>query len=177
MLGGYQPDASGPLKLATTIASAFDRIFDVAEKLYNLVANGTFDSARGIFERARSGSLGEIDYAFEEPGSGMSRMDASAADLGWRSTSWDGRKVGTGGKTMSLMVSEGRLVDELSQALDDTNPKTSLPRGLSRAAVKEAVNGRPSRALAESTQLAEARVADLNARIEAVKQRAAMEGC
>lgn len=177
MLGGYEPNADRLTKAVTTIISAFDRIFDVAEKLYNLFTIGAFDSARGIFERARSGSLGKNEFAFEEPSGGFDRMEASVDLLGWRSASWDGRKVGTGGKTMSFMVSEGRLVDELTQALDDTNPRTGLPRGLSRAAVKEAVSGRPSRALAESAQLAEARVADLNARIEAVKQRAAMEGC
>ena len=104
-------------------------------------------------------------------------MEASPGELGWRRASWDGRPVGAGSNTMSSMLSEGRLVDELNQALGDTDPKTGFPRGLSRAAVREAIEGRPGKALAEGVQLAETRLTDLNNRIEAVKQRAAMEGC
>ena len=177
MLGGYELDADGPTKAVATVISAFDRIFDVFEKLYNLVANGTFDSTRGIFERARSGALGAEQFAFEQPGAGFERMEASPGELGWRRASWDGRPVGAGSNTMSSMLSEGRLVDELNQALGDTDPKTGFPRGLSRAAVREAIEGRPGKALAEGVQLAETRLTDLNNRIEAVKQRAAMEGC
>ncbi len=180
MLGGYEPNADRLTKAVTTIISAFDRIFDVFEKLYNLAANGTFDSARGIYERARSGALGAEQFAFEVPGGGFDRMDADVEELGWRRTSWDGREVGTGGtrfEPKGQARSEGLFVDELTQALDDTDPKTGFPRGLSRAAVKEAIQGRPGRALAEGVQLAEARLVDLNSRIEAVKQRAAKEGC
>lgn len=177
MLGGYEPDADRLTKTVATVISAFDRVFDVFEKLYNLAANGTFDSARGIYERARSGSLGTEQFAFEVPDGGFDRMEASSKDFGWRSTSWDGRRAGSGGSTMSLMLTEGRLVDELNQALGDMDPKTGFPRGLSRAAVREAIEGRPGRALTEGVQLAEARLSDLNNRIEAVKQRAAKEGC
>lgn len=180
MLGGYSPDTPRALKAAAAVASAFDRIFDVFEKLYNLVANGTFDSARGVYERARSGSLGAEQFAFEAPDGGFDRMFASAKDLGWRRASWDGLPVGTGGRPFEPKGharSEGLFVDELTQALDDTDPKTGFPRGLSRTAVREAIQGRPGRALAEGVQLAEARLADLNSRIEAVKQRAAKEGC
>lgn len=180
MLGGYEPNADRLTKAVTTIISAFDRIFDVFEKLYNLAANGTFDSTRGIYERARSGSLGAEQFAFEVPGGGFDRMEAGPELLGWRRASWDGRPVGTGGKVFEpkgQARSEGLFVDELTQALDDTDPKTGFPRGLSRAAVKEAIQGRPGRALAEGVQLAEARLVDLNSRIEAVKQRAAKEGC
>ena len=180
MLGGYEPNADRLTKAVTTIISAFDRIFDVFEKLYNLAANGTFDSTRGIYERARSGSLGAEQFAFEAPGGGFDRMEASPELLGWRRASWDGRPAGTGGtrfEPKGHASSEGLFVDELTQALDDTDPKTGFPRGLSRTAVREAIQGRPGRALAEGVQLAEARLVDLNSRIEAVKQRAAMEGC
>ena len=180
MLGGYEPNADRLTKAVTTIISAFDRIFDVFEKLYNLAANGTFDSTRGIYERARSGSLGAEQFAFEAPGGGFDRMEASPELLGWRRASWDGRPAGTGGtrfEPKGHASSEGLFVDELTQALDDTDPKTGFPRGLSRTAVREAIQGRPGRALAEGVQLAEARLVDLNSRIEAVKQRAAKEGC
>ena len=93
MLGGYEPGTSSLTKWTAHIVAAFDRIIDVGEKLYNRLALGTFDSAKGIFERARTGALAQAtEYAFEEPGSGLIRMHASD---GWRRRSWDSRAIPT----------------------------------------------------------------------------------
>lgn len=182
MLGGYEFDASATQKNVSYVISAFDRILDVFEKLYNLASKGTFDSTRAIFERARQGALADV-IGFEDAtggiaaGSGFEMMDPIYGR--WRTESaWNEQIPGKGGSAMQMpAVSQGSLVDELADAIGDPDTRTGLPKGLSRAATKELLNGQPARALAESTQLAEARVADLNARIEAVKQRAAMEGC
>jgi hypothetical protein len=182
MLGGYEIDTSPTQKNVSYVISAFDRILDVFEKLYNLASKGTFDSTRAIFERARQGALADV-IGFEDAtggiaaGSGFEMMDPVSGR--WRTESaWNEPIPGKGGSAMQMpAVSQGSLVDELADAIGDPDPRTGLPKGLSRAATKELLNGQPARALAESTQLAEARVADLNARIEAVKQRAAMEGC
>jgi hypothetical protein len=182
MLGGYEIDTSTTQKNVSYVISAFDRILDVFEKLYNLASKGTFDSTRAIFERARQGALADV-IGFEDAtggiaaGSGFEMMDPIYGR--WRTESaWNEQIPGKGGSAMQMpAVSQGSLVDELADAIGDPDPRTGLPKGLSRAATKELLNGQPARALAESTQLAEARVADLNARIEAVKQRAAMEGC
>ena len=182
MLGAYEFDTSKTQKNVSYVISAFDRILDVFEKLYNLASKGTFDSTRAIFERARQGALADV-IGFEDAtggiaaGSGFEMMDPVSGR--WRTESaWNEPIPGKGGSAMQMpAVSQGSLVDELADAIGDPDPRTGLPKGLSRAATKELLNGQPARALAESTQLAEARVADLNARIEAVKQRAAMEGC
>lgn len=84
---------------------------------------------------------------------------------------------GGAGDLASPGPSPGQLFDELNSALGDPDPRTGMARGLSKSAVKQALNGDASRALSEGMQLAETRLSDLNARIEAIKQRAAQEGC
>lgn len=181
MLGSYEFDTDAATKAVNIVVSAFDRIFDVFEKLYNGITKGTFDSTRGIFERARRGALADIE-GWEGAGGDVaagSGMEMMSSPTGWRRESWWGESTrkNLGGEMQSPALSRGALVDELTDALGDTDPRTGLPRGLSRAASKALFDGDPSRALTESVQLAETRLADLNTRIEAVKQRAAMEGC
>jgi uncharacterized protein YoxC len=181
MLGSYEIDTDSATKALNIVVSAFDRIFDVFEKLYNGVTKGTFDSTRGIFERARRGALANVE-GWEGPGGDIaagSGMEMMSSPTGWRRESWWGESTrrNLGGEMQSPALSRGALVDELANALGDQDPRTGLPRGLSRAANKELFDGNPSRALTESVQLAETRLADLNSRIEAVKQRAAKEGC
>lgn len=181
MLGSYEFDTDAATKAVNVVVSAFDRIFDVFEKLYNGITKGTFDSTRGIFERARRGALADVE-GWEGAGGDVaagSGMEMMSSPTGWRRESWWGESTrkNLGSEMQSPALSRGALVDELADALGDTDPRTGLPRGLSRAASKELFDGNPSRALTESVQLAETRLADLNTRIEAVKQRAAMEGC
>jgi hypothetical protein len=91
LLGGYEPDAPLAQKAVARIVSAFDRVADLAEKLFNRLALGTFDSTKGIFERARRGALvQQADFAFEEPMSGLHMMQRRE---GWRRRSWDLRSI------------------------------------------------------------------------------------
>jgi len=183
MLGGYSPKTNAAQKATAFVASTFDRILDVVERLYNGLAKGTFDSTRAIFERARRGDLAQADnwegVGGTSPGSGMDMMQRPAVDHGWRTASAFKEPLrGSGfGDIASPGPSPGQLFDEINDVLGDSDPRTGMTRGLTGDAVKQALNGQPERALAEAAQLAEARVADLNSRIEAVKQRAATEGC
>ena len=184
MLGSYSPDTSATQKALGFVVSAFDRILDVAEKLYNGLTKGTFDSTRAIFERARRGDLAQAENwegsgGAINPGSGMDMMDRPASEYGWRrSSAFKEDLMGGGaGDLASPGPSPGQLFDELNSALGDPDPRTGMARGLSKSAVKQALNGDASRALSEGMQLAETRLSDLNARIEAIKQRAAQEGC
>lgn len=183
MLGSYSPDTNVAQKALGFVVSAFDRILDVTEKLYNGLTKGTFDSTRAIFERARRGDLAQADNwegaaGDINPGSGMEMMNRPASEYGWRRSSAFKEPLGGGlGDMASPGPSTGRLFDDLNSALGDPDPRTGMARGLSKAAVKQALSGDPSRALSEGMQLAETRLSDLSARIEAVKQRAAKEGC
>jgi hypothetical protein len=95
MLGGYQPGTTKLEKAANAIASAFDKVLDFVEKVHNAFSIGTFDSTRGIFERAYQGALkGDANFNFETPGSGMSRMLDSSLDAGWRRSTWDYERSG-----------------------------------------------------------------------------------
>jgi ParB-like chromosome segregation protein Spo0J len=184
MLGSYRPETGAAQKAVNLVISGFDRIFDVFEKLYNRFTKGTFDSTRAIFERARRGDLAQADNwegpgGEINPGSGMDMMDRPASEYGWRRSSAFKEPLAGGGlgDMASPGPSVGRLFDDLNSALGDPDPRTGMARGLSKAAVKQALSGDPSRALSEGMQLAETRLSDLSARIEAVKQRAATEGC
>jgi hypothetical protein len=184
MLGSYRPDTNAAQKALGFVVSAFDRILDVAEKLYNGLTKGTFDSTRAIFERARRGDLAQADNwegpgGMTNPGSGMDMMDRPASEYGWRRSSAfkESLRGGGAGDLASPGPSPGQLFDDLNSVLGDPDPRTGMVRGLSKSAVKQALNGDASRALSEGMQLAEIRLSDLNARIEAVKQRAAQEGC
>lgn len=93
MLGGFSPERPLIEKLAARVISGFDNVIDFAEKLYNRLALGTFDSTKAVFERARRGALVEqSDYAYEEVGSGMDMMLSAG---GWRRKSWDLREIPT----------------------------------------------------------------------------------
>ena len=92
MLGGYDASATSIEKAVARLASAFDRLLDFGEKVYNFFKNGTFDSTKGVFERARRGALAAAE-GFEEAGSGFDRMTARADLGGWRATSWDLRRL------------------------------------------------------------------------------------
>lgn len=117
MLGGYEPGTSSLTKWTAHIVAAFDRIIDVGEKLYNRLALGTFDSAKGIFERARTGALAQAtEYAFEEPGSGLIRMTASD---GWRRRSWDSRAI----PTKADITRAERQIAEIDQQMADIRRK------------------------------------------------------
>ena len=91
MLGGYEPSTPTIQKAIIRVVAAFDRVADIIEKLFNRFANGTLDSTRGIFERARRGDLiNQSEYAFEQPGSGLDMMVSSG---GWRQRSWDQQPI------------------------------------------------------------------------------------
>lgn len=92
LLGGYDPNAGSVNRIVAKIGSMFDRILDFGEKVSNYFANGTFDSTRSIFERARRGALAAAE-GFEEPMAGIVRMHDTANKGGWRSTSWDLRSI------------------------------------------------------------------------------------
>jgi hypothetical protein len=95
MLGGYQPGTTKLQKAANAIASAFDKVLDFVEKVHNAFSIGTFDSTRGIFERAYQGALkGDANFNFEIPGSGMDRMTDSFPNGGWRRSTWDYERSG-----------------------------------------------------------------------------------
>jgi hypothetical protein len=180
MLGSYRADTNAAQKALGFVVSAFDRVFDVVEKLYNGLTRGTFDSTRAILERARRGDLAQADNwegpdGTINPGSGMDMMDRPAKEGGWRKVSAFHESLSDGAGSPG--PSTGLLFDELNSTLGDPDPRTGMPRGLSQEAVEQALGGDASRALSEGVRLAETRLADLNSRIEAVKQRAAMEGC
>jgi hypothetical protein len=95
MLGGYQPGTTKLEKAANAIASAFDKVLDFVEKVHNAFSIGTFDSTRGIFERAYQGALkGDANFNFELPGSGMNRMLDGFPNRGWRRSTWDYARSG-----------------------------------------------------------------------------------
>lgn len=111
MLGGYEAKTPVVEKALIRVVAAFDRIADIVEKLVNRFTLGTFDSTRGIFEKARRGALVEqADYAFAEPMSGFEMMTRGK---GWRSTSYDWQEI----------QRTQRQIEANNQAMDDIRRK------------------------------------------------------
>jgi hypothetical protein len=137
-------------KTATGIISAFDKIADFVERTINLFQGNGFDSAKGVFERTYGGSLS------------VAKHDLATLNRG----------------TMGRWKTEnapGQLLRDLSVALRQVDG--GKLKGVSKKALDAAEKGDPEQALAEATDYAKRRLAEIDNKIESIKQRAIEEGC
>jgi hypothetical protein len=151
LLRGITDQDTAIAKAATQLASGFDRIFDFAEKVYNALAGNGFNSARSVFERAYSGNL-------------IEEFDYTAAPLGkWGNRTWNNKIV------------EKKKFNDLAAALTEVDG--GKLKGVSKKALAAAEKGDHSLALAEATDYASRRMAEIDNKIEDIKRRAIEEGC
>jgi hypothetical protein len=118
LLGGYKGDFGKIEKVVNRVAAAFDRVIDFVEKVYNLLANKTFDSTRAIFERGFSGALkGDANFNFEKPRAGIRYM---LDPDGWKAQTWALLPSGADkGVTLDVVMADfdSKLADLKSKAL------------------------------------------------------------
>jgi hypothetical protein len=125
---------AGPLPSKTDkafikVIAAFDRVLDFVEKVYNLLANGTFDSTRAIFERTRIGALSDTVST-----AGTAQM-LSKRPPGWRVSTADGTPLGgsTSGPDMQLAPAPVRP-EPMKLADSDEPPAKPRPKKADQAA-------------------------------------------
>jgi hypothetical protein len=118
LLGGYKGDFGKIEKVVNRVAAAFDRVIDFVEKVYNLLANKTFDSTRAIFERGFSGALkGDANFNFQKPRAGIRYM---LDPDGWKAQTWGYDPSGANkGVTLDVVMADfdSKLADLKSKAL------------------------------------------------------------
>jgi len=137
-------------KTLTGIISAFDKIADFVERTVNLVQGNGFDSAKGILERAYGGSLRDAKHD-------LATLNRGAMGK-WK-----------------IENAPGQLLKDLSVVLRDVDG--GKLKGVSKKALDAAEKGDPEQALAEATDYAKRRLAEIDNKIESIKQRAIKEGC
>lgn len=158
------PQNGNVAALARAFFQGVDTVLDFGEKAWNALSGNGFISTKSIIEDFYSGRLVrkdglEIDY-----------LRYSAAPLrnhtktGWSQTTWSGQKVGQFDQAIAL--------SSVLREADDGRTK-----GASGRAWRLAESGEPEQALRELIDYADRRVADLDAEIESIKQRATNEGC
>jgi hypothetical protein len=157
MLWDWKPSTPLLKRAVATVASMFDHTLNVFEKLYNLYKNGTFDSTKAIFERARTGALRDVKES-----AGRTRI---YEDKGWKYVSFDHLELKRRGDALASFVSAFRQVDD------------GKLKGISKRAMDAAEKGDHTLALAEATDYAKRRIAEIDNRIEDIKRRAIEEGC
>jgi hypothetical protein len=143
--------------LARAFFSGVDRVLDFGEMVWNALAGNGFISTKSIIEDFYEGLQ-------------IEKHDYSAAPLrspdgtGWSETTWSGRKIKQLDQTTAL--------SSVLREADDGKVK-----GISNRAWRLAESGEPEQALRELIDYADRRVADLDAEIESIKNRATQEGC
>jgi hypothetical protein len=69
------------------------------------------------------------------------------------------------------------LIGDLGRAMGNLDPKTGMPKGLSKKALKQLQAGDSALAIQEVSAMSEVRIQALQGEIESIKQRAIEEGC
>jgi len=156
LLAEYAPDSKIG-QLALKFFSGVDRVLDFGEKVWNALSGNGFMSTRSILEDFYQGNL-------------IEKYDYSAAPLqtynenGWFERTWYREKV----------PKFDRFTD-LSSVLRDVDG--GKLKGVSKKALDAAEKGDPEQALAEATDYANRRMAEIDTKIEDIKRRAIEEGC
>ena len=198
------------LQAANYVVKAFNRVFDTAERVVNLIQGRGFSSIESVFRAAAEGEMRVTDdllrferdrrinpnYQFSDK-----QLDRDMTLRSWNDNNWQGRPIVddpfvTGGG----MFSNHPIVQDLFDGAAGVSPTFGDPvdwarntfsdlqyalsrvdggklKGVSKKALDAAEKGDPEQALAEATDYAKRRLAEIDNKIESIKQRAIEEGC
>lgn len=137
-------------KAFVKLAAGFDSVLDFVEKMYNLVKNGTFDSTRAVFERARRGDLRDKEVL-----GGFDRM-TDPEPPGWRVSTAAGAELGGGMAGPDLLPAPVR--PEPMRLADGDEPPVK-PRSK------------------KADQAARKQIETNNQRMDEIRRQAQQEGC
>jgi len=191
---------------ATQVAGGLNKVYDFIEKSVNLFQGRGFESISTVFEKAASGQMRAADPSLrlKFDGENFSPVSDAGSLRKWKTGlmedfAWDGSPVAKMVKEYDIHLSDlgrGRFdIDKIESSPFDEPPSVKAAqqladlsstlrqvdngnlKGVSKKALDAAEKGDPEQALAEATDYAKRRLAEIDNKIESIKQRAIKEGC
>jgi hypothetical protein len=183
---------------AAQVAGGLNKVYDFIEKSVNLFQGRGFESISTVFEKAASGQMRATDPSLrlKFDGENFSPVSDAGEIHKWKvdlmeDFAWDGGPVSSIAKSLEIRLSdlahgsnpfdEPPSVKAAQQFADLTSTLRQVDngklKGVSKKALDAAEKGDPEQALAEATDYANRRMAEIDTKIEDIKRRAIEEGC